>query len=423
MDEVWRCTRSGCFRSSPVFTGNDVVISVFCFTEDQFFGLRLGKAETELEYAPRCGLHRASAVYYSCVTDNPIKYVFLDTQVYLQASMNFSGADFTAITKHFKTDRLNLVITDLTLKEVRKNLEALVKAEFQKQDGLRKSSRFLRSSSLDVVKAAMAPLDCGAIIEDLWAQFQAFLNAGYAINVDSSEVPAGPVLEKYFAAAPPFGNSKDKKAEFPDAITIEALDTWAREEDCHLYIVSGDDLLHEACDAYELLHPFKTVADVLDNVASDDAITADFVRAKIQLKIEEIAAQAIDEFEDYGFWVNNEDGEATVEVTEWKPEGSPEILELEPDRAAVRLNLKVEYKAHLSFTISATGTYDPETGALLYAEEEEEDVLSKRTLKVDVEALFEGRDPDSFHIDAVSLAEPARGFGITPSMHDPQHWK
>jgi len=37
------------------------------------------------------------SIYHRGVPENPIKYVFLDTQVYLQASMNFSEADVSAL--------------------------------------------------------------------------------------------------------------------------------------------------------------------------------------------------------------------------------------------------------------------------------------------------------------------------------------
>ncbi len=148
--------------------------------------------------------------------------VFLDTQVFEGASFNFTSTSFAALSKHLESGRLRLVITDITIAEVRARIEKAVARELAAHGEFRKHARVLRSSSLPEVAGVLVELDAAAVTKSLREAFDEYLDQNKAEIIDTSEQDAGPVFEKHFAGAPPFGTG-DKKSEFPDAFVIEAL--------------------------------------------------------------------------------------------------------------------------------------------------------------------------------------------------------
>jgi hypothetical protein len=158
------------------------------------------------------------------------------------------------------------------------------------------------------------------------------------------------------------------------------------------------------------LVPKKTISEVLDHVASDDAQLAAFVRAETIKRIDEIKARAKSEFEDRFYWVEDENGDAEVRITQLTPIGEPEILTIDKETAALQWSIAADYKADLSYDDSGTASYDE--GDLVYVEHRDEEVERAVDMVVEIEASYEQMDTESFEIIGISLIEPPDGFGI-----------
>ena len=274
--------------------------------------------------------------------------VFLDTHVFDAASFNFKSTPFAALTKHLDSGRLRLLMTDITVGEVRARIGKDVAKEVTAHNAFRKQARTLRSCSLPAAAGAVAELDEGAIAADLCKAFDNFLEQHKADILDTSEQDAGPVFEKYFASAPPFG-SGDKKSEFPDAFVIEALIEWTEDNGEELLVVSGDEPIRAACDDCDELHPFSNLAALLDHVASDDEKLASFIRAQLVAQSGEIAKTAKSKYEDLGFSIQDEWGDAEPQVTSIELEGEPEILDISGKEATVQMTFKASIDLSLSY--------------------------------------------------------------------------
>ena len=149
-----------------------------------------------------------------------------------------------------------------------------------------------------------------------------------------------------------------------------------------------------------------------DHVASDDKKLADFIRAETANRKDDIAAEAKRHFEDYHFWVDDEDGEVEISVTDIEADGDPEIIEAKPSECVVQMTFRVDFEAQLSYSDTTTGIWDSEDGRMMFMEQREEDVSLNEYLVVDVHATFEGTDPESFEIDDVQIMEPSKGYAI-----------
>jgi hypothetical protein len=351
------------------------------------------------------------------VTVKVVETISLDTQVFVATGFGFSGKSFEALKKHLASGRLSLVMTDIAVREVKSRIKQSVAAELANQRKYVSEASALFNSSLPDVQAGLKKLDSDVVSKDLCDQFDAFLRQTKARIINAGDLSIGDVLDKYFAAEPPFGDSEKKKHEFPDAFAVQALAEWAEDRNVPMFVVSKDKLFQDACGACSHLIPKSTINEVLDHVASDDEQLAKFVRAETMKRISEIVAKAKAEFEDRYYWVEDQNGDAQVEIINLDPDDEPEIIDIGKEGALLQLSIAAVYKADLSYDDSATASYDE--GTLVYVEHRNEEVEREQELTVEIEAAYEQMDPDSFEIIGVSLISPSDGFGIeTEDAHD-----
>jgi hypothetical protein len=344
-----------------------------------------------------------------------VKHISLDTQVFVATGFNFGSKVFEALKKHIATGRLGLVMTDVTVMEVKSRIKQNVAAELLRQREFINESRVLHNSNLPQVKNALEKLDTDKVAQELCDQFDAFLAEMKAEIIEAMHLSASNVFKKYFAVQPPFGEAEKKKREFPDAFAIQALSEWAENTRQSTFVVSKDKLFRSACDKYTHLITKETLKEVLDHIASDDEQLALFVRAETMKRIDEIKAQAKADFEDRDYYVEDEDGEAEVRVMKLTPVSEPGIIEIAQHQATLLLSITAGYTADLSYNDSGTASYDK--GELMYVARREEQVSRERDLTVQIEVLFEQMDPDSFKIIDISVIEPDAGFGIETESH------
>ena len=336
--------------------------------------------------------------------------ISIDTQVFVATGFGFSSKAFQSLKNHFASGRLNLVMTDITIREVHARIKRSVTEELVGQRSFINKARALFNSSIPEAKICLTKLDPEIVVKDLCDQFDAFLREAKATIIATKDLTAGDVLNKYFAGDPPFGGTENKRYEFRDAFSIQALADWSEERDLKMFVVSADKLFQEACGECPQLLPKGTLIEVLDHVASDDAQLAGFVRTETMKRITAISAKAKGEFEDRYYWVEDQDGDAAVEIKKLTPPQEPDIIEIDREAALLVLVLDANYSADLSYDDSATASYDE--GTLVYVEHKNEEVQREEQLMVEVQVAYERMDPDSFEIIEISLIQPSDGFGI-----------
>jgi hypothetical protein len=346
----------------------------------------------------------------------PISTVFLDTQVFVATSFNFNTSAFLALLKHFQSGRLRLLMTDVTMSEIRSNIAEEVHKEIALQLAFIKKARFLKSASLPEAVASVTPMDPDVIAQNLYAAFETFMQAGRAMKADVARIEAAPIFEKYFAGIPPFSDTADKKFEFPDAFVLEALGQWAEDREDFVFVVSGDELFRKGSKKFTGLVPMTTLVELLDYLANEERKRAEFVRMRVKDSLEKISRMTKEAFEDNYFWVEDEDGEATVIVDDLTLIEGPEIISLDADFGTLQLVFNADYTARLDYRDAATSVYDNETDRLIYAEEREEDVKRKVKLTVEIEVSFDEDNPDEVTIESVNIVSPSEGFGIETSQ-------
>lgn len=338
--------------------------------------------------------------------------IFLDTQVFEAASFNFRTTTLVSLEEQVEKGTVRLILTDITVLEVKARIEKTVLAQLEGLKKFKRNARVLRSSTLSQVKAAL-DLDEKSVIADLQEQFEEFIQRTKAEIIDTSALPAGPVFARYFASKPPFGTG-DKKSEFPDAFAVNGLVEWTKKNGEPLYVISGDKPFRSACQPHKKLYVYVKLSTLLNRILFADAV-AGFIRDQVLERIKDIKEAATQEFEDRMYYVDDEDGDAEMNVQSLKLDGQPEIIDADNDSATVEVRFLGEFDAHLSYTDSSTGIYDDETKSMMFMERKHETLNKEEEFIIEVKVRFEVFDPDSFEIEETSLLQPNDGYSVSPS--------
>ncbi|MFH7023999.1 MAG: PIN domain-containing protein [Heteroscytonema crispum UTEX LB 1556] len=78
-----------------------------------------------------------------------------------------------------------------------------------------------------------------------------------------NHVMVGDLIQKYFKARPPFSETGKKKNEFPDAIALMSLETWANKNQTKIIVVTSDNDWKSFCAGSERLIAIDDFAGAL----------------------------------------------------------------------------------------------------------------------------------------------------------------
>ncbi|MEH2012407.1 PIN domain-containing protein [Nostoc sp.] len=85
-------------------------------------------------------------------------------------------------------------------------------------------------------------------------------------------VMVGDLIQKYFQAKPPFSETGKKKSEFPDAIALMSLETWANKNKTKIIVVTSDNDWKNFCKGSERLIAIDDFAGALVLCQLPDAV-------------------------------------------------------------------------------------------------------------------------------------------------------
>jgi PIN domain len=163
----------------------------------------------------------------------------IDTQT-VYANGRHLDRGLVAQLVQYKDGLIQIVLSEVVLRELNSMLVTKAKTTF---DSLTKTMREGASNgqlSEDQVKCLQSVLDAIASPEDhARRQLKEFVTTTGAHIVPAEKAAMKDVLESYFKKTPPF-STQGKKDEFPDAISLLALEAWAKEHNKKILAVSKD---------------------------------------------------------------------------------------------------------------------------------------------------------------------------------------
>lgn len=168
--------------------------------------------------------------------------ISLDTSVYEQASFKFESGILQQLTQ-FKKSPVKFLQTEIVHRESIAHIAKNIRSSIDDiEKGLNSARRHLSTGESEITSARnilfdslIDPID---IAEKKLVRF--YKSCGVQLVDSRKYSDINKIIDMYFSLAPPFEHSKDKKSEFPDAIALLSLESWAIVNKTKVVLVSKD---------------------------------------------------------------------------------------------------------------------------------------------------------------------------------------
>lgn len=295
-------------------------------------------------------------------------YIFLDTSIFVMENF-FAGSKLRAFFKHQEEENIILLTSSIIRNECHSNLNKYLD---ESNSTLNKSMKELNQKA-----KVFKNIDALNSIFDLRSTFdfenekkklkdkldKNFDDFFEEVDVDTDKLSK--ILDDYFAENAPFKKG-EKKNEFPDAIVLNSLETWCKENETKVYVVSQDSDLNSFPSDY--LIPIKEYDKLLDQISF--TYSAENFNVKIRNLIHEsedeiiiaIKDAFVDSFPTSGLdaysWIEYEVesiDQIEIEITDHS------LLSSYDNTAEVEISANIIFRAKISYEDDDTGWYDKET--------------------------------------------------------------
>jgi hypothetical protein len=247
--------------------------------------------------------------------DGTIGALSVDTCIFEGAGHKLEQGNFKHL-EQFRLGKFRLVFSEITLRELSAHI---AKKTEEARSTLRKGLADVGSYWLipearrnEVLTDFIGGGDHKAKANE---RIQGFLNrCGGVVVPSAGHVDVAQLVKLYFDVKAPFESSKDKKNEFPDAITMMALESWAKKAGTAVLFVTKDKGCRTYCDASGHLAAVDDLGDALSLIQERDEHRA---------KLSDAIAERIEK----GLYPNLLEGiadeiAASIDVVDWTPEAS-----------------------------------------------------------------------------------------------------
>lgn len=236
----------------------------------------LADAERALELAEQAKLDHESAYdeLKKRVADGRIKAITLDTSIFDKFRNQFEHGMLDRLSQ-FKLSDIRFILPDVVAREVWSHVAREAK---EAQATLATALKGM-GSRWDLTPEVRADLMTRAVNDESAEQMASrrveafFVRTGVKLVRSAGRVDVARLVDDYFNAAAPFGESEAKKNEFPDAIALQALEHWAAENGTEVLAVSADGDWANFCDTSTSLVCVSDLATALNYFHQEESVT------------------------------------------------------------------------------------------------------------------------------------------------------
>lgn len=157
------------------------------------------------------------------VNENVI-VAFIDTSSIDPMFNNYNNMEhlFSALKKHINSNKLILITHEIALREMENHIKDRIPKQIEKYTAIQASKEFSLLKMSEKYQYIFNSIDSEQIIADTIKIFREKLKEIGIVILKTGTISVNKLLDDYFFSRSPFG-TKNKKAEFPDAIMLQSL--------------------------------------------------------------------------------------------------------------------------------------------------------------------------------------------------------
>lgn len=176
--------------------------------------------------------------------------ITLDTSIFGKPEDTSLETPLLRRVEQFKGTDVKFVLPDVVVLEVKAHLEALAAdAQTKLHRAMRLLERSWSTSKTSVSEAAETLLGGETPATVTEKRLEAFIKRTGCMQLQATgRADVGELIQRYFSHAAPFSEKEEKKYEFPDAIALLTLESWAASAGTKVLVVSKDGDWKRFCD-------------------------------------------------------------------------------------------------------------------------------------------------------------------------------
>lgn len=338
--------------------------------------------------------------------------VFIDTECFVQSGLHFDTAALKAFRKLCQDEELEHISTTVIEREVKAKLKEAVKEGLDAIRTFQRKAKLLSSYNDEALKPYFCALPEEETYQKAFDVFEDFLSDCKTEFADILRVSTEDLIDMYFATEPPFGENK-KKAEFPDAINMLALQNFISDK---IYVVSKDSDLESFCNGNDDFIYMDALSDLLDIYNSHNKVLTDSIKANILANESVIQEKVSDSIKECDVWNASDWEDSMVEAISVIKTGviEPKIVFMNDEYCQITFDIEIDYQVEVSGPDYINGTYDKEDGILYTFGDTTRVQNFNEYFSVEVELAYEFDGGKLTGIDIAELEIPSirNGFEV-----------
>jgi hypothetical protein len=207
--------------------------------------------------------------------------ISVDTSIFDEKGLKLESGILKTL-EQFNGKPSHLVLSEIVVREIHAHLKKKARdARTSVVKAIRESTSHLSVSEVNATLASDALVPEFDDSEVSKKRIDAFVNnTGAEIIPATGRVELDEIIKKYFQAEPPFEESGKKKNEFPDAIALMSIESWAKEHKTKVLAVAKDgdwkrfaekseyiDVVEDLAEAISKFQPHSSAIDYCNNLA------------------------------------------------------------------------------------------------------------------------------------------------------------
>jgi hypothetical protein len=362
----------------------------------------------------------------------------IDTSVFDHYGLSLDTEPLKSLDQ-FKGKPVGIVLCDVVVRELSGHLTKKVEDQAKAVAKAARVARALKFDSklVEALDHATAAVDAEQVSAE---QLRAFLEATGADELRSVDhVRVDDLLTKYFHAAPPFASSGSKKSEFPDAICLMALESFAKGSSVKILAVSRDQDWVEFAEGSEWVDVEKDLSEALVHFqAQTDAykfchnLASNWSSSEYEYLRDEIHSGIQHDVEGWNFHVDAEsalswepnDLSVTLDRIELIESGDLtrdiKIINLDEDVVTFKFNAALFFSVEADFSLSIYDSIDKDYTYLGgCASRAEPEVVAEVFVRVSGDLNGALKEMDVETVDATPVGQLVADFGyLEPDWHE-----